>query len=70
MTKASGSVHAPRGRSAFTLCGRRVVGITPRAHEVSRDKVSSDQTKVTCRSCRANLGLAGEGHIHEKGALR
>jgi hypothetical protein len=70
MTKTAGSIHAQRGRTVVTLCGRRIVGVTPRPQEVRRDLISSDPTKVTCRSCRANLGLAGEGHIPEKGALR
>jgi hypothetical protein len=68
MSKTSGQVHSPRGRSAFTLCGRRVVGLMPRHQEVVRDKVSTDQAKVTCKSCRALLGL--EAPIHEKGTLR
>lgn len=58
MTKTAGSIHAQRGRTAVTWCGRRIVGAAPRHQEVHRALISSDPDLITCRSCRANLGLA------------
>ena len=62
MTKSMGNTHARRARSELTLCGRRIVGVSPRPQEVRRELTTTNPAKVTCKSCRSHLGLAPPLH--------
>jgi hypothetical protein len=56
--KVQGRMHARRGTTEFSWCGRKIVGVEPHGQEVRRSHITTDESKVTCGSCRNNSGMA------------